>query len=120
MSYVATSPEKYAGQVVGDGQCVAFVRAASGAPATSSWTKGALVKGTNLAKGTAIATFDSDGTYGNHTDGTSHAAIFISQDATGLQVWDQWIGQPVHQRAIAFRGGQGKPVNDGDAFYVIE
>jgi hypothetical protein len=120
MAYVALSPEQYAGTVVGDGQCVAFVKVASGAPATSAWTQGSQVRGGSPTKGTAIATFDPDGTYGNHTDGTSHAAIYISQDASGLQVWDQWTGQPVHQRTIAFRAGVGQPVNDGDAFYVIE
>jgi hypothetical protein len=120
MSYIAANPDQYAGQVVGDGQCVAFVRTASGAPATASWSQGAQAKGSAIAAGTAIATFDPNGTYGNHTDGTSHAAIYIGQDAGGLQVWDQWVGQPVHQRTIAFRGGAGKPVNDGDAFYVIE
>lgn len=120
MSYVASSPEQYAGTVVGDGQCVAFVRAASGAPATSAWSQGAQVRGASIVQGTVIATFDADGTYGNHTDGTSHAAIYISQDATGLQVWDQWVGQSVHQRPIFFRGGSGRPVNDGDAFYVVE
>lgn len=120
MSYVASSPEQYAGTVVGDGQCVAFVKAASGAPATSAWSQGLQVKGNGLPIGTAIATFDPDGTYGNHTDGRSHAAIYLGQDATGLQVWDQWVGQTVHHRTIFFRGGEGKRVNDGDAFYVVE
>ncbi len=74
-----------------------------------------------LPKGTAIATFDSHGKYANSLDGTSHAAIYVSQDGTGITVWDQWSGQPVHQRVIRFRGGAPgvKPVNDGDAFYVI-
>lgn len=118
MSYVAASPENYDGQTVGDGQCVAFVRASSGAPATASWVQGALVKGSAIRTGTAIATFDPDGTYGNHTDGRSHAAIYVAQDGSGLQVWDQWVGQPVHQRTIRFGGA--KPVNDGNKFYVIE
>ena len=124
MAYIANSPEQYSGTVIGDGQCVAFVRAASGAPVTSTWTQGAQVRGGNPAIGTAIATFDPDGTYGNHTDGRSHAAIYIGQDATGLHVWDQWTSptgvQPVHQRTVRFQGGTAKPVNDGDAFYVIE
>lgn len=121
MPYIAQNPSSYAGQVVGNGQCVAFVQTASGAPVTASWSQGALVKGNACQVGTAIATFDGDGTYGNHTDGTSHAAIYVSQDAIGIQVWDQWLGQPVHQRTIRFQGGASgvKPVNDGDAFYVI-
>lgn len=120
MSYVAASPESYSGQVVGDGQCVAFVKAASGAPATSLWKQGALVKNSSIPAGTAIATFDPNGTYGNHTDGTSHGAIYVGQNAAGLQVWDQWTGQPVHQRTIRFQNGAAKPVNDGDKFYVVE
>jgi len=60
MSYVAPHPEQYAGQVVGDGQCVAFVKASSGAPVTSMWKRGQKVKGNNVSKGTAIATFDPD------------------------------------------------------------
>lgn len=37
-----------------------------------------------------------------------------------MTVWDQWKGQPVHQRSIRFRGGQGSASNDGDAYSVIE
>ena len=118
MSYIAADPGSFDGQIVGDGQCVAFVKAAAGAPQTALWKQGALVKGAAIATGTAIATFQG-GQYTN-TPGTSHAAIFVSQDDNGLLVWDQWTGQPVHQRPIAFKGGVGSPVNDGDAFYVIE
>jgi hypothetical protein len=41
-------------------------------------------------------------------------------NSDGLLVLDQWRGQPVHQRVIRYRGGQGDAVNDGDRFYVIE
>ena len=121
MAYIAQNPEIYQGTTVGNGQCVAFVQKSSGAPVTSGWHLGPKVKANAIQNGTAIATFDADGAYGNHTDGTSHAAIYISQDASGLQVWDQWTGQPVHRRTIRFQGGAAgvKPVNDGDAFYVI-
>ena len=123
MAYIATDPSSYEGQAVVTGQCVAFVQTASGAPLTSAWRRGALVKGdTTLAAGTAIATFSADGQYTNSMDGSSHAAIYTGQDAAGLQVWDQWKGQPVHQRTIRFQNGAPgvHPVNDGDAFYVIE
>jgi hypothetical protein len=116
--YIASSPESYAGQVVGSGQCVAYVEAAAGAPLTSQWTQGAVVRGADLPSGTAIATF-VNGSYPNAATG-NHAAIYLSQDADGLNVWDQWVGQPVHQRKIHFRGGVGSPSNDGDAFSVIE
>jgi hypothetical protein len=118
MSYVAGNPGHFNGQVVGDGQCVAFVKAAAGAPQTALWKEGALVRGAAIAPGTAVATFQG-GQYTN-TPGSSHAAIYVSQDAGGLVVWDQWKGQAVHQRPIQFRGQVGSPVNDGDAFYVIE
>ncbi len=124
MSWVAANPQSYDGQTVGDGQCVAFVEAAAGTPTTAGWQRGQLVKGNAVATGTAIATFDPDGTYGNHTDGRSHAAIFVSEQPDGLLVWDQWVAQPVNhsvsQRTIHFRDGQGLAVNDGDQFYVIE
>jgi len=69
-------------QSVGDGQCVAFVRAASGAPHTSVWKQGKLVKTVStIFPGTAIATFDQNGKYGSRKDGTSHAAVFIRKSA---------------------------------------
>lgn len=120
MSWIANDPEQYEGEVVGSGQCVAFVQDAANAPLTREWTRGRKVKGANPTRGTAIATFDADGTYGNHTDGTSHAAIFLEEQAAGLLVWDQWSGHPVAQRVIRFKNGAGDPVNDGDQFYVIE
>jgi hypothetical protein len=123
MSYIAKSPETYKDQVVGTGHCVPFVQVASGAPPTALWTKGELVKGNSNVKAvTAIATFGDQGRYTNSLDGTSHAAIYVRQDAVGIQVWDQWLGQPVHQRVIRFQGGAAgtTPVNDGDFYYVIE
>jgi len=110
------------GKVIGTGQCVAFVEKAAGTPPTASWKQGRKVRSDlTVPAGTAIATFDPTGTYGNHTDGRSHAAIYIGQNADGLDVYDQWLGQSVHERTIHFRGGtQGTAVNDGDQFYVIE
>lgn len=118
MSYFAQHPESYVGQVVGNGQCVAYVRAAAGAPPTAQWTQGDKVRDSGIVSGTAIATFQ-DGHYQNHTNGDSHAAIYIEQDGNGLWVYDQWTGQPVHKRLIRFRGGAGTANNDGDAFSVI-
>jgi len=118
MAFNAPDPESYEGEVVGDGQCVAFVKEASGAPQTALWKEGKQVRGTSVEKGTAIATFIG-GVYPSHKHG-NHAAIYVSQNADGLLVWDQWSGQPVHQRTIHFRGGAGEPVNDGDAYAVIE
>jgi hypothetical protein len=122
MSWIAKNPEQYAGQVVGTGQCVGFVEKAANTPTTPSWKEGRKVQGDmSIAPGTAIATFDPNGEYGNHTDGRSHAAIFEEQTATGLLVWDQWVGQPVHMRLIRFKPpGDGTNANNGIAFSVIE
>ena len=123
MPYIARNPQGYDRKAVGTGQCVAFVQAASGAPNTSVWKKGKLVKGEQaIAAGTVIATFSADGKYTNSLDGTSHAAVYVKQDGNGILVWDQWAGQPVHQRWIRFQGGAAgvKPVNNGDFFYVVE
>jgi hypothetical protein len=112
------------GTLVGDGQCVTFVHAAVATPPASLWKMGEKVRGDQpIRAGTVIATFDPDGCYGNHTDGRSHAAIYLGQDVHGIQVLDQWSGhtrQPVHQRTIRFKNGQGLPVDDGDQFSVAE
>ena len=115
----AVGTEAYNGRVVGNGHCVAFVRQVAGAPHTSQWRRGDHVRSSPPPAGTAIATFDPDGTYGNHTDGRSHTAILLEVRSDGLFVRDQWVGRPVATRLIRFRGGQGDPVNDGDAYYTI-
>lgn len=148
MSYIAPDPQGVAidpktnqGRVIGDGQCVAFVRRASGAPDHKQWKRGLLVKETAVLPGAAIATFDADGKYGSRMDGTCHAAIYIETDKhDGIHVWDQWLGQPAHQRWIRFQNhakhaldGKGnpildvkgnpkmiRPINDGDNYYVID
>jgi hypothetical protein len=118
---------KYLGKVIGDGQCVEVVKLICGCPQTALWKRGALVKGIPILPGTAIATFDPpsaefpNGRYGNHTDGRSHAAIYLGQDADGIRVADQWLGQPFHERVIRFRSDPAaKPVNSAQFFYVIE
>jgi hypothetical protein len=132
MSYFAAAPEKYLGKSVGNGQCVAFARAAAGMGPTRTWRRGQAVRGAVLSPGTAIATFSKNGDYENDTSGRSHAAIYVGQDATGIVVLDQWVErkahpdgtteiylQPVHKRIIRFQK-QPKPVNDGRNYYVIE
>jgi hypothetical protein len=122
VGWVAKAPASYVGKAVGSGQCVAYVQEACGAPHTGEWRRGLLVKGRGkeIPSGTAIATFDPNGTYGNHEDGRSHAAVFDQELPDGLRVWDQWKGQPVHSRTIQFElGNNPKDVNNGDRFYVI-
>ena len=76
----------------------------------------------DLVPGTAIATFEADGTYTSRSG--NHAAIYVGQDEAGLWVYDQWRGQPVHHRLIRFMGGrgagQGNKSNDGNLYVVIE
>jgi hypothetical protein len=79
---------------------------------TSSWVQGQKVRGASLAFGTGIATF----TNGKYDSG--HTAIYVGQSSTGIDVWDQWVGQPVHQRTLRFDSTSYQ--NDGDNFYVIQ
>jgi hypothetical protein len=120
MSFLAKHPERYLDQAVDGGQCVAFVRKVAGAPHTSYWRPGVPVAMTDIATGTAIATFDRSGRYGNHTDGRSHAAIYVQTHGAGIRVWDQWKGQPVHQRVIRWKDGVPPACDDASQFYVIE
>ena len=132
MAYIATNPKRLLGTSVGTGQCVAFVQAAAMAGPTRRWSRGELVKGAKLAIGTAIATFDDKGKYISNTGGLSHAAIYMGQDALGIQVLDQYgvttkgaDGKPlrvpvsVSARTIFF-GKKPKAVNDGRNYYVID
>lgn len=122
LKHTAVKPTSYLGQVVGSGQCVAYVQKCSTLGPTGSWLQGALVKGNKeIQPNTVIATF-VDGKYASKTDGSSHAAVYLSQDATGIWVYDQWKGQKVHKRCIRFNGAARKAtaVNDGDRYYVVE
>ncbi|HEX5078404.1 MAG TPA: BPSL0067 family protein [Geminicoccaceae bacterium] len=120
--YIAARPEAFAGSVVGEGYCVDFVKAAAGVPRTAAWQEGTQVRrNPDIAAGTAVATFESDGSYTSESG--NHAAIYLSQNDQGIWVYDQWQGQPVHRRLIRFEGGSGKwgsKSNDGTRFAVIE
>jgi hypothetical protein len=121
--YIATRPAAFESHVVGAGHCVDFVKASAGAPRTDAWQAGAQVHGNpHIAPGTAIATFEADGSYTSESG--NHAAIYLYQDERGIWVYDQWQGQPVHRRLIRFEGGSGSKwgskSNDGTRFAVIE
>lgn len=119
MPYVSATYKTFLKTTVGDGECVALVKAAAGAPATSLWKKGKQARALDgIAEGTAIATFGPDGKYEN-VSGKSHAAIYVRQDEDALYVVDQWKGQTVHERPIRFKGAD-KPSNDGALFFVID
>ncbi len=114
---VATGYADLLGQDVGTGQCVALAQATSDVGYTSTWSPGAQVQGdTDIAVGTVIATFGSDGTYTN-TYGQSHTAIYLGQDSSGIFVEDQWLGQPAQTRHINWTITNS--YESGSQFYVV-
>ena len=117
----AASWSQYAGQDVGSGQCVALVQAADPSVGlTRTWAEGAQVQGnTQIQPGTAIATFDSSGRYANATDGSSHAAIYLGQNAQGIQVMDQWSNHAASYRTISWNNPGSTAANTGSQFYVV-
>src|SRR5271166_5284056 len=97
---IATGYAGMLGQSVGTGECVALAQATSDIGYTSTWSPGAQVEGdADIAVGTVIATFGSDGTYTN-TYGQSHTAIYLGQSDQGIFVEDQWLGQAAGTRWI--------------------
>lgn len=125
MSYACAEPPKdIQGTSVDDGkgnnmgECVSLVkRTCPSIPRTLDWTKGKAVKEVSLlAKYTAIATFNEKGHY------FGHAAIYVSQDKTGIWVWDQYnrpTPKPVGTRLITF-DDKKSAVNNANQFFVIE
>ena len=108
----------------GNTECVEFVRQVTGAPETALWTKGKKVSEATageIPEGTAIATFDDEGRYPTDAAGR-HAAVYLSHDATGIRVLDQWNNQgEVKERTIRFNRPKGtRRSNDADTFYVVE
>ena len=131
MPYTAQRAELLAGVSSGDGQCVALVKRAAHAPPTAFWRRGAVVKGNvQLRPGTAIATFDPAGRYGNHTNGTSHAAIYLGPAPNGIRVIDQWVDtrtknhkpwhRPAAERTILFGQSNKAAVDNADSYHVID
>lgn len=114
--------------LVGSKQCVALVQHYAKLPHSSTWKEGKRVMGNaTIAKGTAIATF-VNGKYPSGAHG-NHAAFYLSQDAGGIWVMDQWNGDPkkplVSKRYLIAKGklnsgGYVDPSNNADAFSIIE
>ncbi|CAL6079696.1 BPSL0067_family protein [Hexamita inflata] len=103
-------------------ECVALVKPWIPGKTTKQWKRGAQVKGNKgLATGTCIASFQYSPSKGYFYDGAigGHGAVYVSQDSTGITVYDQWRTQPCHKRVIRFKG-DGSKQNDGNEFYVIE
>ena len=118
---VATDYARYIGRSAGSRQCVALVQATNPSIGlTRTWKCGAAVRGnTDLAPGTAIATFDGAARYANALDGSSHAAIYLGQNERGIQVMDQWAGSTAAVRTIPWTNPSGKAANTGSAFHVV-
>jgi hypothetical protein len=122
-TWVASDPYAKLGTIVDNGQCMRHVQVVAGVPHSSALRRGARVRFTELPRGTTIATFNSVGRYANATDGSSHICFFISKEPDGLRVVDQWVGREppgVQERVIRYKGGIGKPVDDGDAYCIVE
>jgi hypothetical protein len=128
VAYVYPEVESLPGKpAIGNQQCVVMVEfyAKAPAPANPRWKQGARVRdNAAIAKGSAIATF-VNGIYPSKPSG-NHAALYVSQDATGVWVVDQYFGSHgIHKRLLRFRGSgpDGRfidAVNNGDAFSVVE
>ncbi|KAI9561702.1 hypothetical protein GHT06_012662 [Daphnia sinensis] len=123
-----SNPSAYKGRVVADpwgtyrGECVSFYKTCSGDHRpTTQWRRGTRVKNANIPVGTGIASFTNGNRYVgsncNRPNPCGHVAIYVGQNSQGIQVWDQWRGQPVHYRTLYF--GRGSSSNNGDHFYVI-
>lgn len=118
--FIAQDTHKYVGKVVGNGHCMQLVQLVDPQiPHSSKLRQGIRVKGADLPKGTVCATF-TDGRYTNSTDGSSHVVLLLHQDDEGLRVVDQWVGHPVNERTIRFKGGVAPACDDGDAYCVVE
>lgn len=121
MAFVAAEPHARLGDIVDNGHCMRHVQVVAGVPHSSMLRRGAKVRDAeDVPRGTVIGTFDANGRYANATDGSSHVAILLARRADGLLVVDQYIGKPVGERLIRYRGGEGSAVNDGDAYHVVE
>jgi hypothetical protein len=128
--YVANDPMSFLGRgQVGNAECVTLVKRATGAPQTSSWQAGESVEVHPWPAGTAVATFDADGRYGNHTDGSSHAAIITGWTPRGFYALEQFNIRDDHG-AITLRvaprvrfyefGHTGRsPIDNGSNYRVV-
>ncbi|WP_342114771.1 BPSL0067 family protein [Pseudoduganella sp. OTU4001] len=73
-----------------------------------------------IKRGTAIATFDATGRYPRDARGR-YAAIYISHNAQGIVVLDQWNAKrKVSERTIRFDPNSKSRSNNAETFYVIE
>lgn len=106
----------------GHAECVEFIRQTLGAPPTDSWREGKKVTQGDLTilPGTPIATF-INGKYPQAGATGKHAAIYLGQNAQGIQVLDQWRSQGVVKpRTIKWHPTDHSLSDNGNAFSVVE
>jgi hypothetical protein len=119
--FIAKDPHAELGNVVGNGHCVRFCQHVSQVPHTSRWEPGVKVRGGNVPRGAIIATFHPETRrYENDIRGRSHTAVFLEEREDGIRVLDQWLGRPVQERTIRFKGGSEPHVDDADSYFVVE
>lgn len=107
------------------GSCAGIVQWYTRAGLAKFWREGIAVRrnGVKIEKGTAVATF-VDGKYPNKPS-DNHAALYVSQNAAGVYVMDQWKAKlTIGKRLMRFKGKQADgtyidPSNNGDALSVI-
>jgi hypothetical protein len=121
--------QQYVGSYYGaNEQCVSLTRDFDSSLAPSSqWQQGELVQGaTDIAPGTPIATFNFNGAYGppdspGGASGVSHTGIYLGQDASGVQILDQWSGSggaSIH--TIPWSSWGGNTAEAGSHYYTIK
>ena len=107
-------------ELVGRGQCPVLVQWATGAPKVKFWRQGPVVAGNmNIPVGAAIASGWEDGRYPNKKAG-NHAAIYLGQNDTGIQVLDQWKNKNVSngfERTLKFSSNNSS--NGGHYFFLV-
>ena len=109
--------------VVSTGSCASLVQHYTRVGPTKNWREGEAVRNNSkIKRGTAIATF-VNGRYPNEVH-DNHAALYVSQDSTGIRVVDQWEGREAGERIMPFKGSKDgqwiDPSNNGDAMSIIE
>ena len=121
--------QQYVGSYYGaNEQCVSLTRDFESSLAPSSqWQQGEQVEGaTDIAPGTPIATFNFNGAYGppdspGGASGVSHTGIYLGQDASGVQILDQWSGSggaSIH--TIPWSTWAGNTAEAGSHYYTIK
>ena len=86
--------------------------------AAPNYYQGLEVRGTGIARGTIIATFDENGRYLSN-EHNNHVAIYISQDKNSIRVIDQWNKRKPDYRTIYIKNGMSDPSNNANAFSVV-